>query len=109
MKEYRTAKGIPEPQPGVRSGRGPGGAYAEWIAHVKGGSPSQGNFLNAANCSEAIALAGAAMRYNRKIFNENKCAPPLLWDRESMKFTNIAEPNQYLTREYRDGWKLTSA
>jgi Oxidoreductase family, C-terminal alpha/beta domain/Oxidoreductase family, NAD-binding Rossmann fold len=109
MKQYRAAKGIPEPQPGARGGRGPGGAYAEWIANVKGGPPSQGNFLNAANCSEAIALAGAAMRYNRKIFNENKCAPPLLWDRETMKFTNIAEANPYLTREYRDGWKLTSA
>jgi hypothetical protein len=30
-------------------------------------------------------------------------------DRESMKFSNIAEANQYLTRDYRDGWKLTSA
>ncbi len=106
MKEHRAAKGLPEPQPGRR---GAGGAYAEWIAHVKGGAPSQGNFLNAANCSEAIALAGAAMRYNRKIFNENKCAPPLLWDRENMKFTNATEPNQYLTREYREGWRLTSA
>lgn len=109
MKEYRTAKGLPEPQPGSRSGRGGAGAYAEWIAHVRGGPASQGNFLNAANCSEAIALAGAAMRYNRKVFNENKCAPPLLWDRENMKFTNAVEPNQYLKREYRDGWKLTSA
>jgi hypothetical protein len=49
------------------------------------------------------------MRYSRKIFNENRCAPALLWDKESMKFTNVAEANQYLTREYRDGWKLTSA
>jgi hypothetical protein len=109
MKDYRIAKGLPEPQPGGRGGRGAGGAYAEWIAHVKGGPPSQGNFLNAANCSEAIALAGAAMRYNRKIFNENKCAPALMWDRENMKFSNVAEPNQYLTRDYREGWKLTSA
>jgi len=33
----------------------------------------------------------------------------LLWDRENMTFTNIAESNQYLTREYRDGWQLTGA
>jgi len=26
-----------------------------------------------------------------------------------MKFTNIADANQYLTREYRAGWELTSA
>jgi hypothetical protein len=26
-----------------------------------------------------------------------------------MKFTNIADANQYLTREYRQGWELTGA
>ena len=76
---------------------------------VQGGPPSQGNFLNAANCSEAIALAGAAMRYGRRIFNENRCAPPLNWDREAMKFTNANDANPYTIREYREGWKLTSA
>jgi len=112
MREYRASKGIPEPQ-GGRGGRGGGGGggggTAEWIAAFKGGPASQGNFLNAANCSEAIALAGAAIRYGRKIFNENRCAPALLWDRDNMKFTNVAEANQYLSREYRDGWKLTVA
>ena len=76
---------------------------------MKGGPASAGNFLNAANCSEAIALAGAAIRYSRKIFNENHCAPALQWDRENMKFTNAAEANQFLNRQYRDGWQLTSA
>jgi hypothetical protein len=51
----------------------------------------------------------AAIRYSRKIFNEDRCAPALLWDREGMKFTNIPEANEYLTRNCRDGWKLTSA
>jgi predicted dehydrogenase len=108
MEEYRAAKGLPQPQGGRRGGNF-GAANAEWIAAFKGGPASMGNFLNAANCSEAIALAGAAMRYSRKIFNEETCAPALLWDQEGMKFTNIPEANQYLTREYRDGWKLTSA
>ncbi len=77
MQEYRAAKGIPEPQGrGGRGGSG-GGGDAEWIAAFRGGPPSAGNFLNAANCSESIALAGAAIRYNRKIFNENRCAPAL--------------------------------
>jgi hypothetical protein len=109
MQEYRAAKGLPQPQAG-RGGRGgSGGGETEWVAAFRGGPASPGSFLNAANCSEAIALAGATIRYSRKIFNENRCAPALLWDRENMKFTNIAEANQYLTREYRDGWKLTSA
>ena len=92
----------------VCSGGAPG-KTAEWVAAFKGGPPSAGNFLNAANCSEAIALAGAAIRHSRKIFNENHCAPALLWDQEAMKFTNVNEANPYLRREYRDGWKLTSA
>jgi hypothetical protein len=108
MREYRAAKGIPEPQ-GGRGGRGGGGGAgdAEWVAAFKGGPASAGNFVNAANCSEAIALAGAAIRYSRKIFNENRCAPALLWDQEAMKFTNAPEANPYLKREYRTGWNLT--
>ena len=110
MRAYRASKGIPEPkrEQGRRRRRG-FATENEWLAAFKGGPASQGNFLNAANCSETIALAGAAIRYSRKIFNANHCAPALLWDAESMKFTNIADANQYLTREYRDGWKLTSA
>jgi hypothetical protein len=109
MQAYRASKGIPEPQSPGRGGGGGGAGTAEWVAAFQGGPASQGNFLNAANCSEAIALAGAAIRYSRKVFNENRCAPALLWDRENMKFTNVADANQYLTREYRQGWGLTSA
>lgn len=109
MRDYRAAKGLTEPQ-AARSARGAGGGGEnEWIAAIRGGPPAPGNFLNAANCSEAIALAGATIRYSRKVFNENRCAPALLWDRDNMRFTNAADANPYLTREYRDGWKLTSA
>ncbi len=105
MREYRTARGLPEPQGGGRGRGGAGGGNdAEWVAAFKGGPASPGNFANAANCSETIALAGASIRYSRKIFNENRCAPALLWDREGMKFTNAADANGYLAREYRDGW-----
>jgi len=102
------AKRMPEP-PAARGGAGGGGSDAEWISAIQNGRQSAGSFLNAANCSETIALAGAAIRYGRKIFRENRCAPPLHYDQESMKFTNVSEANQYLVREYRNGWKLTSA
>jgi hypothetical protein len=108
MREYRTAKGLAEPTE-TGSRRGSSGAPPEWIAAFKGGPATAGNFLNAANCSEAIALAGAAIRYSRKIFNEDRCAPALLWDAGTMQFTNAAEANPYLRREYRDGWQVTSA
>ncbi len=101
MREYREAKNI-TPQEARRGGSGD----SEWIQAFKGGNPSAGNFLNAAPCSEAIALAGAAIRYSRKYFNENRTTPPLEWDAAAMKFTNITEANQYLVREYRKGWEL---
>jgi predicted dehydrogenase len=102
MQAYRTAKGLSQtPPPRERSA-----PDAAWVAAFQGGPPSPGNFLNAANCSEAIAMAGAAIRYSRKIFNEDHCAPALKWDKEAMKFTNAAEANPYLLREYREGWKL---
>jgi hypothetical protein len=106
MKAYRQAKNLPEP-PAGRAGRGGGSNEAEWVAAFKGGPASAGNFLNAANCSETIALAGAAIRYSRKVFTASGCAPALLWDREAMAFTNAPEANAYLRRDYRDGWKLT--
>ena len=108
MQDYRTAKGLPQPQAEGSGHGGGGGASTEWVGAFKGGPASAGNFLNAANCSEAIALAGAAIRYSRKMFNEGNCVPALAWNQETMQFSNAAEANQYLRREYRDGWKLTS-
>ncbi len=101
MREYREAKNLSQPEPK----RGFSGDN-DWIQAFKGGKPSPGNFLNAAACSEAIALAGVAIRYSRKYFNESRTTPPLEWDAQNMKVTNIPEANQYLVREYRKGWEL---
>jgi hypothetical protein len=30
----------------------------------------------------------------------------LLWDGENMKITNLEEANQFVGREYREGWKV---
>jgi hypothetical protein len=30
----------------------------------------------------------------------------LLWDAKNMRITNFDEANQYVKREYREGWKL---
>jgi hypothetical protein len=106
MQDYRAAKGLPEPQPRPREAGI--GLAADWVAAVKGGPASGGNFVNAANCAEAIALAQAAIRYSRKSFHAEQCAPALLWNAQAMEFTNASDANQYLRREYRDGWSLTN-
>jgi hypothetical protein len=106
MQDYRAAKNLPEPQPRPReAGIGLG---AEWVAAVKGGPASAGNFINAANCAEAIALAQAAIRYSRQNFRAEHSAPALAWNAQTMEFTNASDANQYLRRDYRDGWALTS-
>ena len=107
-----------EEDAGLSGGQGPSGARArggrrargapEWVAAFKGGPATAASFVNAAACSETIALAGAAIRYSRKVFRADQCAPALLWNAEAMEFTNAPEANQYLRREYRDGWTLTS-
>ena len=30
----------------------------------------------------------------------------LLWDGENMRITNLEEANQFVTREYREGWAI---
>jgi len=109
MRDYRKAKGIPPPQAGGGEGRragGPGSADSIWIEAFKGGTPSPGNFIAAAACTETICLAGAAIRYCRKNFRAEHTTPPMEYDAQNMKFTNMPEANQYLAREYRPGWEL---
>jgi len=30
----------------------------------------------------------------------------LLWDGKNIKITNLEEANQFVTRQYREGWKI---
>src|SRR5439155_10564542 len=108
MQDYRTAKGLGQPQAPARGGGTGVGLAAEWIAAVKGGPASGGNFVNAANCAEAIALAQAAIRYSRNAFHAEQSAPALLWNAPAMEFTNASDANRYLRRDYRDDWALTT-
>jgi hypothetical protein len=68
----------------------------------EGGPASAGNFLNAATCSKTIALAGAT-RCSRKIFCEIAAHQRYSGTKRNMKFTNAADPNFHLKRDYREG------
>jgi hypothetical protein len=60
--------------------------------------------------TETILMGNLALRSwnikgaNGKGFPGRK---KLLWDAVNMKITNFDEANQYVKREYRDGWKIT--
>lgn len=62
--------------------------------------------------TESILMGNLAIRsYGlREKNNNNRFVYPgrkkLLWDGNNMKITNFDEANQFVKREYRDGWHL---
>jgi predicted dehydrogenase len=73
-----------------------GGRHNPWLDACKGGKPSPGSFLHAAAITDAVNLGTVALRAGKKV----------VFDSETMKITNVPEANQYLRREYREGWVL---
>lgn len=72
------------------------GHHAEWIHAAKTGDPTTCNFEYAGWLTEANHLGNVAYRTGKR----------LLWDAENMTATNAPEADQYIRRQYRDGWTL---
>jgi predicted dehydrogenase len=72
------------------------GHWAEWIAACKTGSPTGCNFDYAGALTEAALLGNVAYRAGKK----------LEWDAAGLKATNCPEADQFIRREYRQGWTL---
>lgn len=79
------------------------GHYKEWIAACKGGRPGGSNFNFAGPLAEVVLLGNVALRSSLR---EELTRVKLDWDGPNMKITNLPEANQYLRREYREGWSL---
>ena len=79
------------------------GHYKEWIEACKGGQPGGSNFEWAGPLTEAVLLGNVALRLGLREELTNK---KLLWDPAGLKFTNSGKANQFLRREYRQGWTL---
>ncbi|MFH0757005.1 MAG: Gfo/Idh/MocA family oxidoreductase [Bacteroidota bacterium] len=67
-----------------------------WIDAFKEGKESPGTFLKARPVTETILLGAVALRAGQKV----------VYDPGKVKITNMEEANQYLTREYREGWEM---
>jgi hypothetical protein len=78
--------GAPQLSPGLR----------QWVEGCRGGQHSPGAFENAGPISESMNLYAIALRTGRR----------LAWDAETGRITNVADANQYLSREYRKGFEL---
>ena len=69
-----------------------------WVKAIKGEAKTSSPLEYAAQLTETMLLGIVALRtgQGRKI----------LYDGDNMRVTNIADANQYLTREYRAGWAV---
>jgi predicted dehydrogenase len=72
------------------------GHHAEWIKACKDGSPTLCNFDYSGALSEAVLLGNIAYRTGQ----------PLEWDAANMQATNCPEADQYIRKQYREGWEV---
>ena len=79
------------------------GHFKEWFNACKGGEPAGSNFDFAGPLTEVVLLGNVALRPELK---QNLTQTKLYWDGQNMQFTNVPEANEFLHREYREGWTL---
>jgi predicted dehydrogenase len=69
-----------------------------WVEAAKGNAQTSSPFSYAARLVELMLLGVVSLRARTKIY----------YDAENMRITNSEYANQFLRREYRQGWKLTT-
>jgi predicted dehydrogenase len=72
------------------------GHYAEWIKACKEGTPTTCNFDYSGALTEAVLLGSVAFRSQHE----------LAWDAKELTATNCARAEEYVRKEYREGWSL---
>jgi len=87
-----------------------------WIEAIKNGGETSSNFDYAGKLSEIVLMGNLAIRsfFLQEEFTEDSGSTVerftgrkrLMWDGENMKITNYDLANQFVGREYRDGWSL---
>jgi predicted dehydrogenase len=80
------------------------GHYVEWAQACKGGPPAGANFDWAGPLAEAVLLGNVALRLKLR---EELTRHKLHWDPVKFQVTNLEDANQFLRREYREGWRDT--
>ena len=106
---------VPQKYPRVPGGEN--GHYTEWVEAAKAGYgkiPLSSDFAVAGPLTEALLMANLAIRgYNiRNPSTNGGFSYPaqyveLIWDNDDMKVTNVDEVNQFIKRDYRNGFGVT--
>lgn len=95
--------------------RVPEGHYLQWVNACIAGygkATTSSNFEYAGPFAESVLIGNLAIRsWNIETKNEKgRSVYPgrkkLLWDAKAMKITNFDDANQFVKREYRQGWSL---
>lgn len=79
------------------------GHHQEWVNACKGGPKAGSNFDWAGPMTEVVLLGNVALRTQLR---ERLTRSVLQWDSEKLAFSNVPEANQFLRREYRQGWSV---
>jgi predicted dehydrogenase len=105
MKEDTLPKPTIARSPGAEAGH-----YTQWVdACLAGYGKMQlsSPFEYAGPFTEAVLMGNLALRsYAIKNDKDYPGRKKLLWDARNMKITNFDEANQFVKRQYRDGWTL---
>ena len=73
-----------------------GSHHMEWVNAIKEGRKANAGFEYSGPLTEFVLLGNIAKRTQSKLY----------YDTENMKFTNNSNADKYLSRTYRQGWKL---
>jgi predicted dehydrogenase len=79
------------------------GHHREFVEACKGNLVAGSNFDWAGPLAEVVLLGNVALRSQLR---ESLTKHRLMWDPEGLKIANLPEANQFLRREYREGWAL---
>ena len=83
------------------------GHYKEWVEACKSGRPTGSNFDFASLVTETVLLGNVAILTGKERgWGSYLIREKLNWDGPNMKVTNVAEANEQLHYEYREGWAL---
>jgi len=103
------------PQTIKRVPGGQEGHYAQWVNAAIAGKPDDVSspFKLAGPLTEALLMANLSIRghdiqkqrADGKGFDYPGQNIKLIWDNDAMRVTNFDDVNQYIKREYREGWK----
>jgi predicted dehydrogenase len=104
-------KEINVPQTIERVPGGQEGHYAQWVnaciaGYGKGKTSS--NFDYAGPLTETVLFSNLALRswYVKNSSGKFEGRKKILWDAKNMKVTNFDDANQFIKREYRDGYAM---